>query len=926
MIHGHTAGHNTGGITPAQIADWLRKFGEPGQVMELRALHSTAGRGRPCTVAGFYGYDHLDAMARQAVELTPHSAGVYFTLNRLDPDLLARRANKAEVADAGTLTADKNVLRRCWLLIDPDPVRVTGVSSTDGEKEQGGEVTRAIRDYLQALSWPAPVFADSGNSFHLLYRIDVPADDGGLVQRVLLALAHRFDSQAVKIDTAVFNPARICKLYGTWARKGDNVPDRPHRLARILEVPDAVQPVPALLLEQLAAEAPPDKKPASAAVPPNGNGNGHYRHRLKVPEWLTDRKVAYTVKGLADGRTAYLLAHCPFDPSHTGKEVAIFQDANGKMGAKCFHNSCSGRHWQEFKEAIGKPEAHHYDPPLPADRRSRRGTTAPPANGHAGPSACGGDRPTVAITTDEHLVNDEAVKALAADPSVFQRGGLLVREVRDASPAAKGIRRPFTPRIEALPTPLLRERLAANACWVTVRETNEGAEERPAHPPGWCVAAVHARADWPDVRHLEAVVDYPVLRPDGTILECPGYDRETGLLLELAGEPPPIPPRPTRQDALAVRDDLLDVVADFPFEGDVHQAAWLAALLTPLARFAFAGPTPLFLVDANVRAAGKGLLLDCICQIVTGERFTIATYTGDEDELRKRITSLALAGDRLVLFDNLEGKFGNAVLDAALTGTAWKDRVLGVNRMAEAPLYMTWYATGNNVSVAADTARRICHVRLESPEEHPEERQDFLRPNLLAWVGENRPRLLAAALTVLRAYCVAGRPDQDLPAWGSFEGWSGLVRSAVVWIGLPDPGRTRLLLQDQADSPAEKWMRRCCGSRSRSTSAGSIRPPRKPSMSYKVIVPRSVKEKLAAASLPGPILDELRRFLREELAADPKRHLRSINAPVRMMQYNCRVTAPGSPPCVHQFLFRVQYGQDEESLIIVEVYHFPLTP
>jgi hypothetical protein len=350
---------------------------------------------------------------------------------------------------------------------------------------------------------------------------------------------------------------------------------------------------------------------------------------------------------------------------------------------------------------------------------------------------------------------------------------------------------------------LLRERLAANALWQKIRETGKKTIEVPDHPPGWCVAAVHARADWPGTRHLEAVVDYPVLRPDGTILAQAGYDPETGLLLEMTGTFPPIPDRPSRDDAIAARDALLEILADFPFEQDVHRAAWLAGLLTPLARFAFTGPAPLFLVDANVRAAGKGLLLDAIARIVTGERFTIATYTDDEDELRKRITSLVLAGDRLVLFDNLTGKFGNAVLDAALTGTAWKDRVLGVNRMAEGPLYMTWFATGNNVAIAADTARRVCHIRLESPEEHPELRQDFRHRNLLAWVGENRRRFLTAALSILRGYCAAGRPHHDLPAWGSFESWSALVRNAVVWVGLPDPGETRLLLQAQADVAAE---------------------------------------------------------------------------------------------------------------------------
>jgi hypothetical protein len=413
------------------------------------------------------------------------------------------------------------------------------------------------------------------------------------------------------------------------------------------------------------------------------------------------------------------------------------------------------------------------------------------------------DRPQIVITTEEHEVNAEAVKALGHDVTIYQRANSLVRIVRDSSPAAKGIRRPLAPRIEALPQPILRERLAANACWVTFKEIKEETVEVPARPPAWCVAAVHARSEWASIRHLEAVVEYPVLRPDGTILCSPGYDPETGLLLEPMGQLPPILDQPTRDDAIRARDVLLEIVVDFPFALEAHKSAWLAATLTPLARFAFEGPTPLFLVDANVPGSGKGLLLDCICRIVSGERFTVANYTADEDELRKRITSLALGGDRLVLLDNLEGKFGNAVLDAALTATAWKDRVLGVNRMAEAPLYMTWYATGNNVLVATDTARRTCHIRLESPHERPEARDDFRHPDLLRHVADNRSTLLAAALTILRAYCAAGRPDQGLPPWGSFGGWSNLVRHAVVWVGMCDPGETRMLLQAQGDVIAE---------------------------------------------------------------------------------------------------------------------------
>jgi hypothetical protein len=482
--------------------------------------------------------------------------------------------------------------------------------------------------------------------------------------------------------------------------------------------------------------------------------------------------------------------------SLAGANVKIARLPAGRDDAKCgLDDFLLANGADALRELLAKAE----DKPKSAGRKkARAGTSAAP-----GKSEDADDRPAITIRTSEHEVNDEATAALARDATLYQRTALLVRIVRDGSPAARGVRRPLAPRIDALPPALLRERLAANANWFSIKDTKAGPVAVPAHPPGWCVAAVHARADWPGIRHLEAVVEYPVLRPDGTILSKPGYDAATGLLLEPAGTFPEIPDFPTQDDAIAACDMLFEVVADFPFEKPVHRAAWLASLLTPPARFAFLGPSPLFLVDSNVRGAGKGLLLDCNSRIITGERFTIATYTSDEDELRKRITSLALAGDRLVLFDNLEGKFGNAVLDAALTGTAWKDRILGVNRMTEMPLYMTWHATGNNVAVAADTARRICYCRLESAEERPEERSGFRHPDLLAWVGANRGRLLVAALTILRAYCSAGRPDMGLPAWGSFEGWSGLVRSAVVWTGLPDPGETRLLLQKSVDVTAQ---------------------------------------------------------------------------------------------------------------------------
>jgi hypothetical protein len=197
------------------------------------------------------------------------------------------------------------------------------------------------------------------------------------------------------------------------------------------------------------------------------------------------------------------------------------------------------------------------------------------------------------------------------------------------------------------------------------------------------------------------------------------------------------------------------------------------------------------------------MLLEVISRIVTGNPFAVLSYPAGsrdgEEELRKKITTVLMYGDRLVLLDNLTGGFGDGTLDRLLTAGEWQDRQLGSNRQFRGPVNATFFATGNNVAIRADTARRVCHIRLESSEERPEERSDFKRPHLIAWVIDNRNRLLGAALTILRAYHLAGRPDHELKPWGSFESWSRLVRNAVVWCGLPDPGVTRQAVQEQAD-------------------------------------------------------------------------------------------------------------------------------
>ena len=189
-------------------------------------------------------------------------------------------------------------------------------------------------------------------------------------------------------------------------------------------------------------------------------------------------------------------------------------------------------------------------------------------------------------------------------------------------------------------------------------ESKGGVRTVEAHPPDWCVKAIHARGNYPTIRPLEAVTEFPVLRADGSILDVPGYDPTTGLIYKPPGQIPRILATPNRAEAIAARDVLLDLVRDFPFEKAAHRSTWLAAFVTALARRAFGGPAPLFLFDANAAGSGKTLLAEVISLIVNGREIPRMTNPGSNEECRKLITALAICGDPLILIDNVAGSLG----------------------------------------------------------------------------------------------------------------------------------------------------------------------------------------------------------------------------------------------------------------------------
>src|SRR5262245_59290382 len=211
---------------------------EPGQVYEVRIPKA----GRNGTISGYF--DDLGKLANAIAGLDVTVPGIYVTLNPCNPALLARAANRmrerAEIA-----TADADILRRNWFLIDCDPLRPAGISSTNAEHGRAISVACGIWDDLHSEGFPDPVVADSGNGAHLLYHISLPntAESTQCIKRILSGVAKHCSTKDVAVDVSVYNAARITKLYGTMACKGDPTPDRPHRRSCILEIPDPLQTV-----------------------------------------------------------------------------------------------------------------------------------------------------------------------------------------------------------------------------------------------------------------------------------------------------------------------------------------------------------------------------------------------------------------------------------------------------------------------------------------------------------------------------------------------------------------------------------------------------------------------------------------------------------------------------------------------------------
>jgi putative DNA primase/helicase len=324
-----------------QIAQTFALVRAPEAIVELR-IPSAFSR----TQSGYF--DNADDFVRAAVAVNGHAAALYTTINEVDPVLLSRAKNR--ITRARETTGDRNIRRRRYMLVDCDAVRPAGISSTEAEHEAALAVARATRTWLiDVIGVPgdAIILADSGNGSHLLVRVDLPNDEGAqqLVQRCLEATAVYCNTAEVTIDLKVGNAARISKLYGTVAAKGDATADRPHRLARLLDVPATLVVTARAVLERWAATRPtPDPDESSRRA--RGRGDFDVRQWLGAHDQTISRE-----RDWQRGATLLELKVCPFNAEHR-RSARIIVEAGGRLSFGCFHDSCAGKRWADVRDQI----------------------------------------------------------------------------------------------------------------------------------------------------------------------------------------------------------------------------------------------------------------------------------------------------------------------------------------------------------------------------------------------------------------------------------------------------------------------------------------------------------------------------------------------------------------------------------------------
>lgn len=268
---------------------------------------------------------------------------VYMVLNAINEACYSRPQRDKFMLTNTAHTSDNDIDAREWILVDIDPVRPKDTSSTDEQVKKALDKCGKVHNFLLEQGFPRPIIGFSGNGYHLLYRLKLQnsKENADLLKSFLSALDELFSDDEMHIDQVNYNASRVCKLYGTMAQKGLNTEERPHRMSKIIKIPDKIVPVDVVYIKRICNLVKPEQ------ISPN-RYNNYSSENFDIEEWMQKYGLNYRTYSYGTG-TKYCLEHCPFDENHKGKDAAIFKRSNGAIAFKCLHNSCSDKTWRDVR-------------------------------------------------------------------------------------------------------------------------------------------------------------------------------------------------------------------------------------------------------------------------------------------------------------------------------------------------------------------------------------------------------------------------------------------------------------------------------------------------------------------------------------------------------------------------------------------------
>jgi len=444
---------------------------------------------------------------------------------------------------------------------------------------------------------------------------------------------------------------------------------------------------------------------------------------------------------------------CPWVSEHTGSAdqgTAYWEPSETYPlgGFKCMHGHCSERRVSDLHTVLGisKDDAKHL--------------------------------PTIKVSAGEiNRIVDVAEMELSKTLSHYQRGGIIVTVTTDPQTRATNVK--------SLSLPSLTRVVASIAIWQ--RFDKRQFEWLTCDPPEKHIKILHDAIQYPHLPILNGIARQPYLRSDGSLTSVAGYDAQTGMFAVFDARQFNIPDRPTYEQAEQSILKLDSLLSEFSFKTDHDQSAALSAILTAAIR-ASLRLAPMYHVHAPQIASGKSYLCELLTLFATPEKSTPHSFPSEDDEMKKLLLAELLTAPAVVEFDNLTTDLiPHKSLCIALTSENVSGRILGQSKTAEVGTRALFLSSGNNVEPVRDMTRRAVTIRLDPQCESPATR-DY-KNNPIAEVAKNRGEFISAALTVVRAWIVAGRPRTDVKTLNSYGEWSDLCRQPLLWLGRKDPAQ-----------------------------------------------------------------------------------------------------------------------------------------